>query len=128
MRNFSPNYTELTLPDREDIGVLAGRMRLPLRLHRLTGVICGHRDLPSPEATRASACRAPTPYCVLSMTFEQKVSQWESWTKTRQEESRMFYTEQRRTALEAFSKFRRNYAGTIAEPGYPLQSKTKLVL
>lgn len=62
------------------------------------------------------------------MTFEQKVSQWESWTKTRQEESRMFCTEQRRTALEAFSKFRRNYAGTIAEPGYPLQSKTKLVL
>ena len=44
---------------------------------------------------------------------------WESWTKTGQEGSRMFSTEQRRVAIETFIKFDHSYADTITELGYP---------
>ena len=44
---------------------------------------------------------------------------WESWTKTGQEGSRMYSTEQRRAAIETFIKFDHSYADTIAELGYP---------
>ena len=44
---------------------------------------------------------------------------WRPWTKTGQEGSRIFSTEQRRIAIETFIRFDHSYADTVAELGYP---------